>query len=146
MKKNKYTINKKKGGDFGCYFIKGEKAVDLLLQLDFRIDIMERVSNDFKSIDGINLIELWRNLYAEIEKMWLEDKNMPMITLNKLQEMKLNVICDIVAQFFLYNDSKADDEFLKNVGDLFKDINAKYKTMSTIDRWIILKKAIAQHN
>jgi len=104
---------------------------------------MEKVSDDFKRIEGINLIELWRNLYAEIKKIWLENMNVPMITLSKVQEIKLNVVSDIVAQFFLYNGSEVDNDFLKNVDGLFKDINDKYKIMSTVERWEMLKKAIA---
>ena len=131
------------GDGFGCHLFKFENAAELLLQIDDRIDLMEKCSDDFKNIDGINLIELWRNFYAEIKKMWLEDMNVPMITLNKIQEIKLNVISDIVAQFFLYNGSDVDNDFLKNVGDLFKFINDKYKIMSTEERWEIFKKAIA---
>jgi hypothetical protein len=82
-------------------------------------------------------------LYAEIKEMWLDDMNKPFITLSKVQEIKLNVVSDIVAQFFLYNGSEVDNDFLKNVGDLFKDINDNYKIMSTIERWEMLKKAIA---
>ena len=104
---------------------------------------MEKCSDDFTRIEGINLIELWRNLYAEIKKMWLENMNIPMITLSKVQEIKLNVISDIVAQFFLYNGSEVDNDFLKNIDGLFKDINDKYKIMSTVERWEMLKKAIA---
>ena len=69
--------------------------------------------------------------------------NIPMITLSKVQEIKLNVISDIVAQFFLYNGSEVDNDFLKNIDGLFKDINDKYKIMSTVERWEMLKKAIA---
>jgi hypothetical protein len=75
--------------------------------------------------------------------MWLENMNVPMITLSKVQEIKLNVVSDIVAQFFLYNGSEVDNDFLKNVDGLFKDINDKYKIMSTVERWEMLKKAIA---
>ena len=69
--------------------------------------------------------------------------NIPMITLSKVQEIKLNVISDIVAQFFLYNGSEVDNDFLKNIDGLFKDINDKYKIMSTVERWEMIKKAIA---
>lgn len=128
---------------FGCHLFKFENVAELLSQIDDRIDIMEKVSDDFKRIDGINLIELWRNLYAEIKIMWLENMNVPMITLSKVQEIKLNVVSDIVAQFFLYNGSEVDNDFLKNVDSLFKDVNSHYKTMSTEERWEMLKKAIA---
>lgn len=131
------------GDDFGCHLFKFAHVAELLLQIDDRIDIMEKCSDVFTRIEGINLIELWRNLYAEIEKMWLENMNVPMITLSKVQEIKLNVVSDIVAQFFLYNGSEADNDFLKNVDGLFKDINEKYKIMSTVERWEMLKKAIA---
>ena len=130
------------GDDFGCHLFKFENVSILLSQIDERIDIMEMVLDDLKRIDGINIIELWRNLYTEIENMWLEDMNIPMITLNKAQEIKLNVICDLVAQFFLYNGSEVDNDFLKNVGGLFKDINEKYKITTIHERWEILKKAI----
>lgn len=131
------------GDGFGCHLFKFENVSELLLQIDDRIDIMEMVCDDFTRIEGINLIALWRNLYAEIKEMWLDDMNKPFITLSKAQEIKLNVVSDIVAQFFLYNGSEVDNDFLKNVGDLFKDINEKYKIMSTVERWEILKKAIA---
>ena len=131
------------GDGFGCHLFKFENVAELLLQIDDRIDIMEKCSDDFTRIEGINLIELWRNLYAEIKKMWLENMNIPMITLSKVQEIKLNVISDIVAQFFLYNGSEVDNDFLKNIDGLFKDINEKYKIMSTVERWEMLKKAIA---
>ena len=131
------------GDGFGCHLFKFENVAELLLQIDDRIDIMEKCSDDFTRIEGINLIELWRNLYAEIKKMWLENMNIPMITLSKVQEIKLNVISDIVAQFFLYNGSEVDNDFLKNIDGLFKDINDKYKIMSTVERWEMLKKAIA---
>ena len=131
------------GDGFGCHLFKFENVAELLLQIDDRIDIMEKCSDDFTRIEGINLIELWRNLYAEIKKMWLENMNIPMITLSKVQEIKLNVISDIVAQFFLYNGSEVDNDFLKNTDGLFKEINDKYKTMSTVARWAIPKKAIA---
>jgi len=131
------------GDGFGCHLFKFENVAELLLQIDDRIDIMEKCSDDFTRIEGINLIELWRNLYAEIKKMWLENMNVPMITLSKVQEIKLNVVSDIVAQFFLYNGSEVDNDFLKNVDALFKDINDKYKIMSTVERWEMLKKAIA---
>ena len=131
------------GDGFGCHLFKFETVAELLLQIDDRIDIMEKCSDDFTRIEGINLIELWRNLYAEIKKMWLENMNIPMITLSKVQEIKLNVISDIVAQFFLYNGSEVDNDFLKNIDGLFKDINDKYKIMSTVERWEMLKKAIA---
>jgi len=131
------------GDGFGCHLFKFENVAELLLQIDDRIDIMEKCSGDFTRIEGINLIELWRNLYAEIKKMWLENMNVPMITLSKVQEIKLNVVSDIVAQFFLYNGSEVDNDFLKNVDGLFKDINDKYKIMSTVERWEMLKKAIA---
>ena len=75
--------------------------------------------------------------------MWLENINVPVITLSKAQEIKLNVVSDIVAQFFLHNGSEVDNDFLKNVDGLFKDINDKYKIMSTVERWEMLKKAIA---
>lgn len=131
------------GDGFGCHLFKFENVAELLLQIDDRIDIMEKCSDDFTRIEGINLIELWINLYAEIKKMWLENMNIPMITLSKVQEIKLNVISDIVAQFFLYNGSEVDNDFLKNIDGLFKDINDKYKIMSTVERWEMLKKAIA---
>ena len=131
------------GDGFGCHLFKFENVAELLLQIDDRIDIMEKCSDDFTRIEGINLIELWRNLYAEIKKMWLENMNIRMITLSKVQEIKLNVISDIVAQFFLYNGSEVDNDFLKNIDGLFKDINDKYKIMSTVERWEMLKKAIA---
>ena len=131
------------GDGFGCHLFKFENVAELLLQIDDRIDIMEKCSDDFTRIEGINLIELWRNLYAEIKKMWLENMNIPMITLSKVQEIKLNVISDIVAQFILYNGSEVDNDFLKNIDGLFKDINDKYKIMSTVERWEMLKKAIA---
>ena len=131
------------GDGFGCHLFKFENVAELLLQIDDRIDIMEKCSDDFTRIEGINLIELWRNLYAEIKKMWLENMNIPMITLSKVQEIKLNVISDIVAQFFLYNGSEVDNDFQKNIDGLFKDINDKYKIMSTVERWEMLKKAIA---
>lgn len=131
------------GDGFGCHLFKFDNVAKLLSQIDERIYIMEKVSDDFKNIDGINLIELWRNLYNEIEAMWLQNMNTPIITLNKLQEIKLNVICDIVAQFFLYNGSEVDNDFLKNVGGLFNDVNQNYEIMSTEQRWELLKKAIA---
>ena len=131
------------GDGFGCHLFKFDNVAKLLSQIDERIYIMEKVSDDFKNIDGINLIELWRNLYNEIEAMWLQNMNTPIITLNKLQEIKLNVICDIVAQFFLYNGSEVDNDFLKNVGGLFNDVNQHYEIMSTEQRWELLKKAIA---
>ena len=130
------------GDGDGCRLFKFDNVAELLLQIDDRIDIMEKVSDDFKRIEGINLIELWRSLYAEIKKMWLENMNVPVITLSKVQEIKLNVVSDIVAQFFLYNGSEVDNDFLKNVDGLFKDINDKYKIMSTEQRWEMLKKAI----
>lgn len=131
------------GNGFGCHLFKSERVIDLIQQIDVRIDIMEEVSDSFKNIEGINLIELWKNLSSEIKKMWMEDKNSLVITLSKVQEIKLNAVADIVAQFFLYNGSKDDNDFLKNVGDLFVDINAKYGIMSTEERWDMLKKAIA---
>lgn len=131
------------GDCFGCHLFKFENVSEFLSQIDDRIDIMEKVSDDFKRIDGINLIELWRNLYTEIKEMWLENMSVPMITLSKVQEIKLNAVADIVAQFFLYNGGEEDNDFLKNVDSLFKNVNSNYKIMSTEERWDMLKKAIA---
>ena len=122
---------------------KGEHVAELLLQIDDRIDIMEKCSDVFKRIEGINLIELWRNLYAQIQTMWLENMDIPFVKLNKVQELKLTVVSDIVAQFFLYNGSESDNDFLKNIDGLFKDINEKHKIISTEQRFKRLKEAIA---
>lgn len=128
------------GDGFGCHLFKFQNVSELLFQIDSRIDIMEKVSDSFKNIEGISLIELWRNLYAEIKTMWLENMNVPMITLSKVQEIKLNVVADMVAQFFLQNGSEVDNEFLKNVDGLFKEVNSHYKTMTIEERWAMLKK------
>ena len=130
------------GDDFGCHLFKSNTSADLLLQIDDRIDLMELCGDEVTMIDGINIIELWRTLYTEIQTMWIGNMNTTIITLNKLQEIKLSVISDLVARFFLYNGSDVDNEFLKNIDNLFKVINENNKIMSTEQRWDMLKKAI----
>ena len=131
------------GEEFGCHLFKTENVSDLLSQLDDRIDIIEKVANEARRIEGINLIELWRNLYKDIWALWERDVNAPFITLTKYQEVQLNVIADIVALFFLYNGSEVDNEFLKNVQDLFADVNSHYGAMTTEERFAELKKMMA---
>ena len=46
------------GDGFGCHLFKFENVAELLLQIDDRIDIMEKCSDDLTRIKGINLIEI----------------------------------------------------------------------------------------
>lgn len=134
--------NKEKKNDFGCHLFKTEVVSEILSQIDERIDILEK-NGDVTYIEGINIIEMWRNLYSEIETLWLKDNSQPIITLNKVQELKLRFLSDFVAQFFLYNGNETDNDFLKNVSDFFKSINEKYEGVTTIDVWKELKSHLS---
>lgn len=134
--------NKEKKNDFGCHLFKTEVVSEILSQIDERIDILEKIG-DVTYIEGINIIEMWRNLYSEIETLWLKDNSQPIITLNKVQELKLRFLSDFVAQFFLYNGNETDNDFLKNVSDFFKSINEKYEGVTTIEVWKELKSHLS---
>ena len=47
--------------DFGCHLFKTELVAEILSQMDDRVDIME-VVEEIRYIEGINIIEMWRNL------------------------------------------------------------------------------------
>ncbi|WP_041258241.1 hypothetical protein [Fibrella aestuarina] len=125
--------------NFGCQLFKFKNVSDLLSQIDDRIDLMEKVSDDFTRIEGIDLIKTWRDLYEEIRVLWQRDANIPFVTLNKIQEIKLHVIADIVALFFLHNGDDSDKDFLTNVGKLFSETNSHYGPMTLEERFKTLK-------
>ena len=132
------------GKQFGCQLFKFENVTELLMQLDERIDIIDKVSEDFRHIEGIDLIDMWRNLFKDIQALWMQDKRAPFITLTKLQEIQLHVIADIVALFFLHNGSEEDNDFLKNVQGLFTDVNGHYNAMPIEERFAVLKTMLAE--
>ena len=71
----KQTMTLAEVDKFGCHLFKLDNVAKLLLEIDDRIDLMEQCEDGFKNVDGINLYELWRNLYAEIKEMWMADMN-----------------------------------------------------------------------
>jgi hypothetical protein len=118
---------------------KSESNSVLLSQIDERIDLINKVSEESRNIENVDLIQLWKTLYKEIKELWMENDKIPFIKLTELQGVKLNFLADIVAMFFLHNGSEVDNDFLKNVSELFKEVN-KTNKITLEERWIILKK------
>lgn len=130
-------MNNKK--DFGCLLIKTQDSSNLLAQIDERIHLMSQII-PMNDVEDIDLLQMWVDFYQEITEMWLKDMRNPVIELNKLQEIKLLLIIDIVATFFTFNGDDTDKEFIKNANELFKSVNTKKKSLTLEERFFKLKQ------
>lgn len=135
-------MKKSEVNDFGFQLFKFDHVAELLAQIEERMELMEMATGFMTGIGGVNVLKMWQDLNEEIKMMWMKDDKIPYITINKLQELKLLVISDLVAQFFLHNGSEVDNDFLKNVSDFFKEVNEKYKGISFLDRFAELKELV----
>ena len=61
---------------------------------------------------------------------------------NAEKELSKEKLRKVYAAMIDLSDAVATER-VKNIDGLFKDINDKYKIMSTVERWEMLKKAIA---
>lgn len=135
-------MKKSEVNDFGFHLFKFDHVAELFEQIEERMEIMEMATKFMTGIGGVNILKMWQDLNNDIKEMWVKDEKNPYITINKLQELKLLVISDLVAQFFLYNGSEVDNDFLKNVSDFFKEVNQKYEGVTFLDRFAMLKEIV----
>lgn len=112
MAENKYIM-----------FFRSEINQELLVGTTQRIEILEQIEelNSFQNIEGINFFKEWKNILDTITRLWQKDleKGLPFFKLETIILDKLAFYFDIVAQFFLYNGSEIDNDYLKNVDDFF---------------------------
>ena len=125
--------------DNKVYLFKFGGMPELLNQINDRLYLIDKVSPVFKNIEGVNIIAIWEELFSEIHEKWDNSDNELFIILDEVQEIKLIVIADIFAMFFMFNGDERDDDFLNNMGGFFKDINKKYNKMSQEQRFDIMK-------
>ena len=125
--------------DNKVYLFKFGGMPELLNQINDRLYLIDKVSPVFKNIEGVNIIAIWEELFSEIHEKWDNSDNELFIILDEVQEIKLIVIADIFAVFFMFNGDERDDDFLNNMGGFFKDINKKYHKMSQEQRFDIMK-------
>lgn len=123
---------------------KFENVAQMLLDIDDRIDIIEKVAPETKNIEGIDLVKLWRDLYKEIQGMWLSDSAIPFITLTKLQQVKFCFLADMTALFFLNNGDERDYPFLKTVSHFFEEVNILSGHTEIEERFLLLKKMLKE--
>ncbi len=135
-------MKKSEVNDFGFQLFKFDHVAELLAQIEERMELMEKATGYMTGLGGVNILKMWQDLNNDIKEMWVKDEKIPFITINKLQELKLLVISDLVANFFLHNGSEVDNDFLKNVSDFFKDVNKKYEGVTLVDRFAELKELV----
>jgi hypothetical protein len=116
---------------------KSGQVLQLLFQTNERIDLINLVTKDFQNIEGVNVINIWKELYEAIQEIWKEKS--PLIVLNETKQNQLAFILDIVAMFFLYNGSEKDDKFLSNVGKFFEDMNIEASSVELTKRFEKIK-------
>jgi hypothetical protein len=104
-------------------FLRNEINQSLLLESERRVEIMntiEDLKDKLSRLEGFNFFKEWEKLLDTITNAWQEDANMPFFKLEEQLLDKLAFFLDFIANFFLYNGSEEDNEFLKDVDEFFK--------------------------
>lgn len=108
------------------YFFRSEINQSLLLDTNERIEIQKKIPDfPLKKIEEIEYFLEWGNIFEEVMRLWQTDidKELPFFKIALKTLDKLACFFDLTAQFFLYNGSEEDNEYLKNVDEFFKQHN-----------------------
>lgn len=104
-------------------FLRNEINQALLLGSEERVELIGMV-DDLKDkltrLEGINFFEEWKKLFDTIIAEWKKDINKPFFKLDTHLLDKLAFFLDFIAQFFLYNGSEEDNDYLKDVDTFFQ--------------------------
>ncbi|MFN8322812.1 MAG: hypothetical protein U0T74_09160 [Chitinophagales bacterium] len=105
-------------------FFRNDINQELLVGTDTRIDIIHEVEvfNNLNNLEGIDFFKEWKILFESITKLWQQDleNGLPFFKMESTLLDKLAFYLDFVAQFFLYNGSEVDNDYLKCVDDFFQ--------------------------
>ena len=105
-------------------FFRSDLNQELLVETELRIDIMKKIEeiNALQNLQGVNFFQEWGNLFKNVTNLWQQDlqKGLPFFKMDITILDKLAFYFDFVAQYFLYNGSEIDNDFLKSVDEFFQ--------------------------
>lgn len=105
-------------------FFRSEINQNLIVDTDYRIDIMRKVDDlkNLNNLEGINFFNEWKKLKDKITQLWQKDldQGIPFFKMESKLIDQLAFYLDFVAQFFLYNGNEEDDDYLRDVDEFFK--------------------------
>ena len=105
-------------------FFRSDINQELLVETELRIDIMKKIEeiNALQNLQGVNFFQEWGNLFKNVTNLWQQDlqKGLPFFKMDITILDKLAFYFDFVAQYFLYNGSEIDNDFLKSVDEFFQ--------------------------
>ncbi len=132
-------MNKK----IGCSILLNENMETLFVEIHKRLCLMKYCKIPVPINNGLSLFSIWENLSIELSKIPICSENQ-FIELTYIQRIKLTVIIDMVAMFFLVNGSEDEDKFfLDSVNDLVQNTDINIKNFTVEERW---KEIIDSYN
>ena len=123
-----------------CILFKTPDTVDLIFGVYERLDIMyDAMGDQLKSVEGINLKNVWVNMFKELNEQFKDTQDSPIINMTEEQIGKLLFFGDMVGRFFSLHGDETDNEFLKNLTVLFEQATQGKEKPTMEECWKYIK-------